>query len=58
MELWNTNIKVITINPGVIETSIYDTLRKKIDDIVENKDKTSRFILAYKKYFTKSDYKG
>ena len=58
MELWNTNIKVITINPGVIETSIYDTLRQKIDDIVENKDKTSRFISSYKKYFTKSDYKG
>ena len=58
IELWNTNIKVITINPGVIETSIYDTLRQKIDDIVENKDKTSRFISAYNKYFTKSDYKG
>lgn len=58
MELWNTNIKVITINPGVIETSIYDTLRQKIDDILENKDKTSRFISAYNKFFTKSDYKG
>lgn len=32
MELWNTNIKVITINPGV---STYDTFRQKIDDIVK-----------------------
>ena len=24
MELWDTNIKIITINPGVIETNIYD----------------------------------
>ena len=57
MELWNTNIKVITINPGVIETSIYDTFRQKIDDIIKNNDKT-RFISAYNKYFTKSIYKG
>ncbi len=31
MELWNTNIKVITIDPGVIETSIYETLKQKIN---------------------------
>jgi len=31
MELWNTNIKVISINPGVIETSIYEILRRKIN---------------------------
>ena len=57
MELWNTNIKVITINPGVTETSIYDAFRQKIDDIVKKNDKT-RFISAYNKYFAKSDYKG
>ena len=57
MEIWNTNIKVITINPGVIETSIYDTFRQKIHDIIKNNDKT-RFISAYNKYFTKSIYKG
>ena len=57
MELWNTNIKVITINPGVTETSIYDAFRQKIDDIVKKNDKT-RFISAYNKYFTKSDLKG
>ncbi len=57
MELWNTNIKVITINPGVTETNIYDAFRQKIDDIVKKNDKT-RFISAYNKYFAKSDYKG
>lgn len=57
VELWNTNIKVITINPGVIETGIYETLRQKINDI-RNKDKPSRFISAYNKYFTNSDLKG
>jgi short-subunit dehydrogenase len=57
VELWNTNIKVITINPGVIETSIYETLRQKINDI-RNNDNASRFISAYNKYFTKSDLKG
>jgi short-subunit dehydrogenase len=56
MELWNTRIKVITINPGVINTSIYDTLRPKIDDILNKNNKTSRFILAYNKYFSKSNY--
>ncbi|MGA9842321.1 MAG: SDR family oxidoreductase [Nitrososphaeraceae archaeon] len=55
MELWNTSIKVITINPGVINTSIYDTLRPKIDDIL-NKNNKTRFILAYNKYFPKSNY--
>jgi len=57
MELWNTNIKVITINPGVIQTSIYETLRQKINDI-RNRDNASRFIPAYNKYFAKSDLKG
>lgn len=57
MELWNTNIKVITINPGVIETGIYETLRQKINDIRKN-DNASRFISAYNKYFMKSDLKG
>ena len=57
MELWNTNIKVITINPGVIETSIYETLRQKINDMLKDNE-ASRFISAYNKYFTKSDHKG
>jgi short-subunit dehydrogenase len=52
MELWDTNIKIITINPGVIETSIYDILKTKVDDIIAN-DKHSRFIGSYNKYFIK-----
>ena len=57
MKLWNTNIKVITINPGVIETSIYEILRRKIN-YIRNNDNASRFTSAYNKYFTKSDLKG
>jgi short-subunit dehydrogenase len=44
MELWNTNIKVITINPGVIETGIYETLRQKINDIRNNKNASFQHI--------------
>ena len=61
IELWNTNIKIITINPGVIETNIYEILRAKIDGMIrENNDnnKESRFIAAYNKYFTKQNYTG
>jgi short-subunit dehydrogenase len=61
MELWNTNIKIITINPGVIETHIYDVLKTKIGCMTgQNKDNNleSRFIAAYNKYFTKQNYKG
>ena len=57
VELWNTNIKVIAINPGVVETGIYETLKQKISDI-RNNDNASRFISAYNKYFTNSDLKG
>jgi short-subunit dehydrogenase len=32
MEFWDTNIKIITINPGVIETTIYDILKTKVDN--------------------------
>ena len=59
MELWNTNIKIITINPGVIETNIYDVLKAKIDGMIrQNKDNNleSGFIAAYNKYFTKQNY--
>ena len=61
MELWNTNIKIITINPGVIETNIYNVLKAKIDCIIrQNIDNNlqSRFIAAYSKYFIKQNYKG
>jgi short-subunit dehydrogenase len=61
MELWNTNIKIITINPGVIETNIYDVLKAKVGCMIrQNKDNNleSRFIAAYNKYFTEQNYKG
>ena len=64
IELWNKNIKIITINPGVIETNIYDVLKAKIDRIIRensdnnNSNKESRFIAAYNKYFTKKNYTG
>jgi short-subunit dehydrogenase len=48
MELWNTNIKVININPGVVETDIYRVIRLKLA-IIEKKKK-SRFSNAYNKY--------
>jgi short-subunit dehydrogenase len=57
MELWDTNIKIITINPGVIETNIYDILKTKVDDIIAN-NKHSRFIGSYNKYFIKRNYTG
>jgi short-subunit dehydrogenase len=61
MELWNTNIKIMTINPGVIETNIYDVLKAKIGCMIrQNKDNNleSRFTAAYNKYFTKQNYNG
>src|SRR2546427_3563493 len=47
MELWNTNIKVININPGVIETDINKVSKQKTTSL---KDKRSRFSYAYEKY--------
>ena len=61
IEVWNKNIKVITINPGVIETDIYEVLKTRRDDLINNKNNTaerSRFIGAYNKYFTKGKYTG
>jgi short-subunit dehydrogenase len=57
MELWDTGIKVITINPGVIETDIYGPLRTKTQDLI-NRNKQSRFIWAYNKYFVNKKYSG
>jgi NAD(P)-dependent dehydrogenase (short-subunit alcohol dehydrogenase family) len=57
MELWDTNIKIITINPGVVQTNIYDILKTKVDDIITN-NKHSRFIGSYSKYFIKRNYAG
>jgi short-subunit dehydrogenase len=57
MEFWDTNIKIITINPGVIETTIYDILKTKVDNIIAS-NKHSRFIGSYNKYFIKRKYAG
>jgi short-subunit dehydrogenase len=45
MELWNTGIKVISINPGVVETNIHTVTRSKTALL-----SYSRFAKAYKKY--------
>lgn len=58
IELWNTNIRIITINPGVVETNIYDVLKAKLDYMVKDNVNQSRFIAAYNKYFTKQNYPG
>jgi short-subunit dehydrogenase len=63
IELWNKNIKIITINPGVIETGIYDIMKTRIGNLINNNNNNnneySRFIGAYNKYFfTKRDYAG
>lgn len=64
IEVWNKNIKIITINPGVIETDIYDVLKTRIDDLINNNNSSSnnngysRFIEAYNKYFIKTNYNG
>ena len=46
MELWNTGIKVVNINPGVIETNIHAVTNSKTALL----KKRSRFSRAYKKY--------
>lgn len=58
IEVWNTNIRIITINPGVVETNIYDVLKAKLGYMVEDNVNQSRFIAAYNKYFTKQNYPG
>ena len=63
IEVWNKNIKIITINPGVIETDIYEVLKTRIDDLINNNNSSnnnrySRFIGAYNKYFIKTNYNG
>ena len=46
MELWNTGIKVVNINPGVIETNIHSVMNSKTALL----KKKSSFSRAYKKY--------
>lgn len=48
MELWNTNIKVITIIPGFVNTNINTVSKPKLDNLIEKK--SSRFSKTYRKY--------
>ena len=48
MELWNTNIKVITINPGFVNTNINTVSKPKLDNLIEKK--LSRFSEIYRRY--------
>jgi short-subunit dehydrogenase len=45
MELWSTGIRVVSINPGVIETNIHAVTKSKTALL-----RDSRFASAYKKY--------
>lgn len=45
MELWNSNVKVVSINPGVIETNIHEVTKTKTAPL-----RNSRFAGAYRKY--------
>ena len=45
VELWNTGIKVASINPGVIETNIHSVTEKKVSKLTN-----SRFAKSYRKY--------
>lgn len=47
IELWNTNILVININTGLIETNIITVSKPKTDSLIK---KSSRFSDAYRKY--------
>lgn len=54
MELWNTGVKVININPGVIETNIHAITNARLESLKDvstaNGQTASRFAKAYKKY--------
>lgn len=45
IELWNTGVKVVSINPGVIETNIHTVTQAKVSLL-----RNSRFSDAYRKY--------
>jgi short-subunit dehydrogenase len=48
IELWDTGIKVATINPGVIETNIHSVTTQKVSRLAN-----SRFLKAYERYLQK-----
>ena len=47
--LWKTGIKVININPAIIETNLLSVSKAKIDMLI----KKSRLSKAYDKYMSK-----
>ena len=49
MELWKTGIKVININPAIVETNLLSVSKAKIDSLIKN----SRLSNAYDKYMSK-----
>ena len=49
MELWKTGIKVININPAIIETNLLSVSKAKVDTLI----KKSRLSKAYDKYMSK-----
>jgi short-subunit dehydrogenase len=49
MELWKTGIKVININPAIVETNLLSVSKAKIDSLIKN----SRLSNAYVKYMSK-----
>ncbi|MCC2649625.1 MAG: short-chainputative dehydrogenase, partial [Nitrososphaeraceae archaeon] len=57
IEVWNKNIKIITINPGVIETDIYDVLKTRIDDLINNNNNSSSNNNGYSRFIEASKEK-
>ena len=49
IELWKTGIKVININPAIIETNLLSVSKTKVDTLI----KKSRLSKAYDKYMSK-----
>ncbi|HET7147393.1 MAG TPA: SDR family oxidoreductase [Candidatus Nitrosopolaris sp.] len=47
MELWNTNIRVVTVNPGLVSTNINSISKPKIDHLIGNKSRFSEIYLKY-----------
>jgi short-subunit dehydrogenase len=58
VELWNTSFKIITINPGVINTCIYENIQHKTKGLLDVQNNKTRFADAYGKYFLKTNYSG
>jgi short-subunit dehydrogenase len=53
MELWNTGVKVSTVNPGVIDTNIHPVTEQKVSRL-----QGSRFANVYTKYLQQQPQHG